>query len=411
MAYYVTEERNDALEHAGFKYIKKLPIGGGRFRYIYDKDYGKGYDKKFGGPGKYGVYRKDNGKTRETLSVEKGKGLFGTRTVKKNGNQRMVTVRTGKIEQGIDNAKSAISTTGRRIKRAATKKFEDATGITAKKQYQKAKQARANSERDIQANKSKRKQLENNKVGLEVDRTFSKMNAANAKNDNKSYQKRYEKKNKLSQFLNRKTKEAYETNAKNAARADLNIRTKQNKNETDLRKANKEYGTLLSKNRNAKADERRAKDAYENSIVGKIDKYRNANPSVKELLNDTERVTSKHTVLRTSDKQLGEKTKWSNESGTAHKRLKDTINKGEASAKSSNKEAKKNASKAAKAFTNKNYEDGLKYVAKAVKSKANAAGASASTALNKAKYNTTVKERETERYGVVHNPKKRKSRK
>lgn len=132
---YLGQDFSDGVKH--YKYIKKIPIGNGKFRYIYDiKDTynnSNGRYEKIGGKkaSKYGTYtktNKDGGKS--TYIVKKSNKLFSEKTgssISVNHGPRDYTTvhNVGRLRQNYDyvsdKVKKATSKTKKKIEKAKTK--------------------------------------------------------------------------------------------------------------------------------------------------------------------------------------------------------------------------------------------------------------------------------------------------
>ena len=176
---------NDELSHGKFKYIKKEPIGGGKYRYYYSGDSIGGskntnYQKVSGKQNsRYGVYR--NAK-KGTVVVKKGNNFLNKTT--KSGN--VTTKSIGKIERGITSAKRKASKAVTGAAKSVKKGFEDTTGITARKQYKSATAKRKIAENDLKTNKYMR-----DKTSSKITRTTA--NKANADKAEKQAWDKYTK--------------------------------------------------------------------------------------------------------------------------------------------------------------------------------------------------------------------------
>lgn len=109
---YLGQDYSDGIKH--YKYIKKIPIGNGKYRYIYEindkyNDANGKYEKIDGkNPSKYGTYtrtNKDGG--RDEYIVKKSNKLFSEKTGSSfslnNGPENRTTIHNvGLLRQGFD---------------------------------------------------------------------------------------------------------------------------------------------------------------------------------------------------------------------------------------------------------------------------------------------------------------------
>lgn len=405
---------SNELSHGKFKYIKKEPIGGGKYRYYYSGDLIGGskaakYQKVSGKQNsRYGVYR--NAK-KGTVVVKRGNNLLNKTT--KSGN--VTTKSVGKIERGITSAKRKASKAVTGAAKSVKKGFEDTTGITARKQYKSAAAKRKIAENDLKTNKYMR-----DKTSSKITRTTA--NKANADKAEKQAWDKYTKSvadrdsqkgafNKIvKQFGVSKAVNDWSNAKQKASSANNDL----NKATTEQRKYVNENKRLQTKKTNATAAEKKAKSTYDKTLLGKaentmndvkknakniqksvkqkVDKYRYDNPSVGDLKNDKTKFTIEKVRSKTKagDTVNDIRVSATNEGGEAHKRLKQTIRDQESAAKGYNYASKKYAKKAANSFSKKNYKKGLRYISKAAKSKARSTANKASSTVKKMKYKATT---------------------
>lgn len=405
---------SNELSHGKFKYIKKEPIGGGKYRYYYSGDLIGGskaakYQKVSGKQNsRYGVYR--NAK-KGTVVVKRGNNLLNKTT--KSGN--VTTKSVGKIERGITSAKRKASKAVTGAAKSVKKGFEDTTGITARKQYKSAAAKRKIAENDLKTNKYMR-----DKTSSKITRTTA--NKANADKAEKQARDKYTKSvadrdsqkgafNKIvKQFGVSKAVNDWSNAKQKASSANNDL----NKATTEQRKYVNENKRLQTKKTNATAAEKKAKSTYDKTLLGKaentmndvkknakniqksvkqkVDKYRYDNPSVGDLKNDKTKFTIEKVRSKTKagDTVNDIRVSATNEGGKAHKRLKQTIRDQESAAKGYNYASKKYAKKAANSFSKKNYKKGLRYISKAAKSKARSTANKASSTVKKMKYKATT---------------------
>lgn len=405
---------SNELSHGKFKYIKKEPIGGGKYRYYYSGDLIGGskaakYQKVSGKQNsRYGVYR--NAK-KGTVVVKRGNNLLNKTT--KSGN--VTTKSVGKIERGITSAKRKASKAVTGAAKSVKKGFEDTTGITARKQYKSAAAKRKIAENDLKTNKYMR-----DKTSSKITRTTT--NKANADKAEKQAWDKYTKSvadrdsqkgafNKIvKQFGVSKAVNDWSNAKQKASSANNDL----NKATTEQRKYVNENKRLQTKKTNATAAEKKAKSTYDKTLLGKaentmndvkknakntqksvkqkVDKYRYDNPSVGDLKNDKTKFTIEKVRSKTKagDTVNDIRVSATNEGGEAHKRLKQTIRDQESAAKGCNYASKKYAKKAANSFAKKNYKKGLRYISKAAKSKARSTANKASSTVKKMKYKATT---------------------
>ena len=405
---------SNELSHGKFKYIKKEPIGGGKYRYYYSGDSIGGskntnYQKVSGKQNsRYGVYR--NAK-KGTVVVKKGNKFLNKTT--KSGN--VTTKSIGKIDRGLASAKRNVSRTVTGAAKTVKKGFEDTTGITARKQYKSATAKRKIAENDLKTNKYMR-----DKTSSKITRTTA--NKANADKAEKQAWDKYTKSvadrdsqkgafNKIAkQFgVSRAVNNWGDTKQKaSSAKKDLD------KAKQEQRKYINENERLKTKKANVAASEKKAKSTYDKTLLGKaentmndvkknakniqksvkqkVDKYRYDNPSVGDLKNDKTKFTIEKVRSKTKagDTVNDIRVSATNEGGEAHKRLKQTIRDQESAAKGYNYASKKYAKKAANSFAKKNYKKGLRYISKAAKSKARSTANKASSTIKKMKYKATT---------------------
>ena len=405
---------SDELSHGKFKYIKKEPIGGGKYRYYYSGDSIGGskntnYQKVSGKQNsRYGVYR--NAK-KGTIVVKRGNNLLNKTT--KSGN--VTTKSVGKIERGITSAKRKASKAVTGAAKSVKKGFEDTTGITARKQYKSATAKRKIAENDLKTNKYMR-----DKTSSKITRTTA--NKANADKAEKQAWDKYTKsvadRDSQKGAFNKIAKQFGVSRAVNnwgdAKQKASSAKKDLDKAKQEQRKYINENERLKTKKANAAAAETKAKSAYDKTLLGKaenavndvkknvkntqksvkqkVDKYRYDNPSVGELVNDKTKYTIEKVRSKTKagDTVNDIRVSATNEGGEAHKRLKQTIRDQESAAKGYNYASKKYAKKAANSFTKKNYKKGLKYISKAAKSKLRSTANKASSTVKKMKYKATI---------------------
>lgn len=401
---------NDELSHGKFKYIKKEPIGGGKYRYYYSGDSIGGskaakYQKVSGNKNsQYGVYR--NAK-KGTVVVKRGNNLLNKTT--KSGN--VTTKSVGKIERGITSAKRKASKAVTGAAKSVKKGFEDTTGITARKQYKSATAKRKIAENDLKTNKYMR-----DKTSSKITRTTA--NKANADKAEKQAWNKYTK----SVADRDSQKGAFNKIAKQfgVSRAVNNwgdAKQKASSAKKDLDKAKQEQRKYINKKErlktkkaNAAAAETKAKSTYDKTLLGKaenavndakknvknvqksvkqkVDKYRYDNPSIGDLKNDKTKFTIEKVRSKTKagDTVNNIRVSATNEGGDAHKRLKQTIRDQDSAAKGYDYASKRYAKKATNSFSKKNYKKGLRYISKAAKSKARSTANKASSTVKKMKY-------------------------
>ena len=405
---------NDELSHGKFKYIKKEPIGGGKYRYYYSGDSIGGskaakYQKVSGNKNsQYGVYR--NAK-KGMVVVKRGNNLLNKTT--KSGN--VTTKSVGKIERGITSAKRKASKAVTGAAKSVKKGFEDTTGITARKQYKSATAKRKIAENDLKTNKYMR-----DKTSSKITRTTA--NKANADKAEKQAWDKYTKsvadRDSQKGAFNKITKQFGVSRAVNnwgdAKQKASSAKKDLDKAKQEQRKYINENKRLKTKKANAAAAETKAKSAYDKTLFGKaenavndakknvknvqksvkqkVDKYRYDNPSVGDLKNDKTKFTIEKVRSKTKagDTVNDIRVSATNEGGEAHKRLKQTIRDQESVAKGYNYASKKYAKKAANSFAKKNYKKGLRYISKAAKSKARSTANKASSTVKKMKYKSTI---------------------
>ena len=405
---------SDELSHGKFKYIKKEPIGGGKYRYYYSGDSIGGskntnYQKVSGKQNsRYGVYR--NAK-KGTIVVKRGNNLLNKTT--KSGN--VTTKSVGKIERGITSAKRKASKAVTGAAKSVKKGFEDTTGITARKQYKSATAKRKIAENDLKTNKYMR-----DKTSSKITRTTA--NKANADKAEKQAWDKYTKsvadRDSQKGAFNKIAKQFGVSRAVNnwgdAKQKASSAKKDLDKAKQEQRKYINENERLKTKKANAAAAETKAKSAYDKTLLGKaenavndvkknvkntqksvkqkVDKYRYDNPSVGELVNDKTKYTIEKVRSKTKagDTVNDIRVSATNEGGEAHKRLKQTIRDQESAAKGYNYASKKYAKKAANSFTKKNYKKGLKYISRAAKSKLRSTANKASSTVKKMKYKATI---------------------
>ena len=405
---------NDELSHGKFKYIKKEPIGGGKYRYYYSGDsIGRSkaakYQKVSGNKNsQYGVYR--NAK-KGTVVVKRGNNLLNKTT--KSGN--VTTKSVGKIERGITSAKRKASKAVTGAAKSVKKGFEDTTGITARKQYKSATAKRKIAENDLKKNKYMR-----DTASSKVTRaTANKMNADKAEKQTwdkytKSVADRDSQKGAFNKIAKQFGVSRAVNNWSDAKQKASSAKKDLDKAKQEQRKYINENERLKTKKANAAAAETKAKSAYDKTMLGKaenavsdvkknaknaqksvkqkVDKYRYDNPSVGDLKNDKTKFTIEKVRSKTKagDTVNDIRVRATNEGGEAHKRLKQTIRDQESAAKGYNYASKKYAKKAANSFAKKNYKKGLRYISKAAKSKARSTTNKASSTVKKMKYKATT---------------------
>lgn len=410
---------SNELSHGKFKYIKKEPIGGGKYRYYYSGDSIGGskntnYQKVSGKQNsRYGVYR--NAK-KGTVVVKRGNNLLNKTT--KNGN--VTTKSVGKIERGITSAKRKASKAVTGAAKSVKKGFEDTTGITARKQYKSATAKRKIAENDLKKNKYMR-----DTASSKVTRaTANKMNADKAEKQTwdkytKSVADRDSQKGAFNKIAKQFGVSRAVNNWSDAKQKASSAKKDLDKAKQEQRKYINENERLKSKKANAAAAETKAKSAYDKTLLGKagnavsdvkknaknvqksvkqkVDKYRYDNPSVGDLKNDKTKFTIEKVRSKTKagDTVNDIRVSATNEGGEAHKRLKQTIRDQESAAKGYNYASKKYAKKAANSFAKKNYKKGLRYISKAAKSKARSTANKASSTVKKMKYKATTENGET----------------
>ena len=405
---------SNELSHGKFKYIKKEPIGGGKYRYYYSGDSIGGskntnYQKVSGKQNsRYGVYR--NAK-KGTVVVKKGNNFLNKTT--KSGN--VTTKSIGKIERGLASAKRKASKAVTGAAKSVKKGFEDTTGITARKQYKSATAKRKIAENDLKTNK-----YMHDKTSSKITRTTA--NKANADKAEKQAWDKYTKSvadrdsqkgafNKIAkQFGVSKAVNNWSDAKQKASSAKKDL----DKAKQEQRKYINENERLKTKKTNATAAEKKAKSTYDKTLLGKaentmndvkknaknvqksvkqkVDKYRYDNPSVGDLKNDKTKFTIEKVRSKTKagDTVNDIRVSATNEGGEAHKRLKQTIRDQESVAKGYDYASKKYAKKAANSFAKKNYKKGLRYISKAAKSKARSTANKASSTVKKMKYKATT---------------------
>lgn len=405
---------NDELSHGKFKYIKKEPIGGGKYRYYYSGDSIGGskaakYQKVSGNKNsQYGVYR--NAK-KGTVVVKRENNLLNKTT--KSGN--VTTKSVGKIERGITSAKRKASKAVTGAAKSVKKGFEDTTGITARKQYKSATAKRKIAENDLKKNK-----YMHDKASSKVTRaTANKVNADKAEQKawgkyNKTVADRDRQKGAFNKIVKQFGVSKAVNDWSNAKQKASSANNDLNKATTEQRKYINENKRLQTKKTNATAAEKKAKSTYDKTLLGKaentmndvkknakniqksvkqkVDKYRYDNPSVGDLKNDKTKFTIEKVRSKTKagDTVNDIRVSATNEGGEAHKRLKQTIRDQESAAKGYNYASKKYAKKAANSFAKKNYKKGLRYISKAAKSKARSTANKASSTVKKMKYKATT---------------------
>ena len=405
---------NDELSHGKFKYIKKEPIGGGKYRYYYSGDSIGGskntnYQKVSGKQNsRYGVYRNTK---KGTVVVKKGNNLLNKTT--KSGN--VTTKSIGKIDRGLASAKRNVSRTVTGAAKTVKKGFEDTTGITARKQYKSATAKRKIAENDLKTNKYMR-----DKTSSKITRTTA--NKANADKAEKQAWDKYTKsvadRDSQKGAFNKIAKQFGVSRAVNnwgdAKQKASSAKKDLDKAKQEQRKYINENERLKTKKTNATAAEKKAKSTYDKTLLGKaentmndvkknaknvqksvkqkVDKYRYDNPSVGDLKNDKTKFTIEKVRSKTKagDTVNDIRVSATNEGGEAHKRLKQTIRDQESAAKGYNYASKKYAKKAANSFAKKNYKKGLRYISKAAKSKARSTANKASSTFKKMKYKATT---------------------
>lgn len=405
---------NDELSHGKFKYIKKEPIGGGKYRYYYSGDSIGGskatkYQKVSGNKNsQYGVYR--NAK-KGMVVVKRGNNLLNKTT--KSGN--VTTKSVGKIERGITSAKKKASKAVTGAAKSVKKGFEDTTGITARKQYKSATSKRKIAENDLKTNKYMR-----DKTSSKITRTTT--NKANADKAEKQAWDKYTKsvadRDRQKGAFNKIAKQFGVSRAVNnwgdAKQKASSAKKDLDKAKQEQRKYINENERLKTKKANAAAAETKAKSAYDKTLLGKaenavndvkknvknaqksvkqkVDKYRYDNPSVGDLKNDKTKFTIEKVRSKTKagDTVNDIRVSATNEGGDAHKRLKQTIRDHDSAAKGYDYASKRYAKKATNSFAKKNYKKGLRYISKAAKSKARSTANKASSTVKKMKYKTTT---------------------
>lgn len=410
---------NDELSHGKFKYIKKEPIGGGKYRYYYSGDSIGGskatkYQKVSGNKNRqYGVYR--NAK-KGTVVVKRGNNLLNKTT--KSGN--VTTKSVGKIERGITSAKRKASKAVTGAAKSVKKGFEDTTGITARKQYKSATAKRKIAENDLKTNKYMR-----DKTLSKITRTTT--NKANADKAEKRAWDKYTKsvadRDSQKGAFNKIAKQFGVSRAVNnwgdAKQKASSAKKDLDKAKQEQRKYINENERLKTKKANAAAAETKAKSAYDKTRLGKaenavndvkknakniqksvkqkVDKYRYDNPSVGDLKNDKTKFTIEKVRSKTKagDTVNDIRVSATNEGGEAHKRLKQTIRDRDSAAKGYDYAFKRYAKKATNSFSKKNYKKGLRYISKAAKSKARSTANKASSTVKKMKYKATTEKGET----------------
>ena len=410
---------SNELSHGKFKYIKKEPIGGGKYRYYYSRDLIGGskaakYQKVSGNKNsQYGVYR--NAK-KGTVVVKRGNNLLNKTT--KSGN--VTTKSVGKIERGITSAKRKASKAVTGAAKSMKKGFEDTTGITARKQYKSATAKRKIAENDLKTNKYMR-----DKTSSKITRaTANKANADKAEKQawdkyTKSVTDRDSQKGAFNKIAKQFGVSRAVNNWSDAKQKASSAKKDLDKAKQEQRKYINENERLKTKKTNATAAETKAKSAYDKTLLGKaenavsdvkknvknarksvkqkVDKYRYDNPSVGDLKNDKTKFTIEKVRSKTKagDAVNDIRVSATNEGGEAHKRLKQTIRDQESAAKGYNYASKKYAKKAANSFAKKNYKKGLRYISKAAKSKARSTANKASSTVKKMKYKATTEKGKT----------------
>lgn len=405
---------NDELSHGKFKYIKKEPIGGGKYRYYYSGDSIGGskaakYQKVSGNKNsQYGVYR--NAK-KGTVVVKRGNNLLNKTT--KSGN--VTTKSVGKIERGITSAKRKASKAATGAAKSVKKGFEDTTGITARKQYKYATAERKIAENDLKTNKYMR-----DKTSSKITRmTANKANADKAEKQawdkyTKSVADRDSQKGAFNKIAKQFGVSRAVNNWSDAKQKASYAKKDLDKAKQEQRKYINENERLKTKKANAAAAETKAKRAYDKTLLGKaenavndvkknvknaqksvkqkVDKYRYDNPSVGELKNDKTKYTIEKVRSKTKsgDTVNDVRVSATNEGGDAHKRLKQTIRDQDSAAKGYDYASKRYAKKATNSFSKKNYKKGLRYISKAAKSKARSTANKASSTVKKMKYKATT---------------------
>lgn len=405
---------NDELSHGKFKYIKKEPIGGGKYRYYYSGDSIGGskatkYQKVSGNKNsQYGVYR--NAK-KGMVVVKRGNNLLNKTT--KSGN--VTTKSVGKIERGITSAKRKASKAVTGAAKSVKKGFEDTTGITARKQYKSATSKRKIAENDLKTNKYMR-----DKTSSKITRTTT--NKANADKAEKQAWDKYTKsvadRDRQKGAFNKIAKQFGVSRAVNnwgdAKQKASSAKKDLDKAKQEQRKYINENERLKTKKANAAAAETKAKSAYDKTLLGKaenavndvkknvknaqksvkqkVDKYRYDNPSVGDLKNDKTKFTIEKVRSKTKagDTVNDIRVSATNEGGDAHKRLKQTIRDHDSAAKGYDYASKRYAKKATNSFSKNNYKKGLRYISKAAKSKARSTANKASSTVKKMKYKATT---------------------
>lgn len=409
---------NDELSHGKFKYIKKEPIGGGKYRYYYSGDSIGGskaakYQKVSGNKNsQYGVYRNTK---KGTVVVKRGNNLLNKTT--KSGN--VTTKSVGKIERGITSAKRKASKAVTGAAKSVKKGFEDTTGITARKQYKSATAKRKIAENDLKTNKYMR-----DKMSSKITRTTA--NKANADKAEKQAWNKYTKsvadRDSQKGAFNKIAKQFGVSRAVNnwsdAKQKASSAKKDLDKAKQEQRKYVNENKRLQTKKTNATAAEKKAKSTYDKTLLGKaentmndvkknvkknvknaqksvkqkVDKYRYDNPSVGDLKNDKTKFTIEKVRSKTKagDTVNDIRVSATNEGGEAHKRLKQTIRDQDSTAKGYDYASKRYAKKATNSFSKKNYKKGLRYISKAAKSKARSTANKASSTVKKMKYKATT---------------------
>lgn len=405
---------NDELSHGKFKYIKKEPIGGGKYRYYYSGDSIGGskaakYQKVSGNKNsQYGVYR--NAK-KGMVVVKRGNNLLNKTT--KSGN--VTTKSVGKIERGITSAKRKASKAVTGAAKSVKKGFEDTTGITARKQYKSATAKRKIAENDLKTNKYMR-----DKTSSKITRTTA--NKANADKAEKQAWDKYTKsvadRDSQKGAFNKIAKQFGVSRAVNnwsdAKQKASSAKKDLDKAKQEQRKYINENERLKTKKANAAAAETKAKSAYDKTLLGKaentmndikknakniqksvkqkVDKYRYDNPSVGDLKNDKTKYTIEKVRSKTKsgDTVNDVRVSATNEGGDAHKRLKQTIRDQDSAAKGYDYASKKYVKKAANSFSKKNYKKGMEYVTKAAKSRARSTANKVSAKTKRRKYKLTT---------------------
>ena len=129
---YLGQDFSNNIKH--YKYIKRIPIGNGKYRYVYEiKDKyndANGQYEKIGGKQKtkYGTYtrtNKDGGK--DTYIVKKSNKLFSEKTgssisLNSGPKSRTTVHNVGLLRQGYDHVESKVKKAIAKLKKKTTKK-------------------------------------------------------------------------------------------------------------------------------------------------------------------------------------------------------------------------------------------------------------------------------------------------